>query len=471
MGDIVDMANCNLFENLPSPIRKKLKDLYYILYETAPQSLVMSKGYFKIIELMQNPEVFDEKSSFVENTQRELLAKVLRNALLNVPYYRDCVPISANEVEPVNALEVLRKFPLLTKDEIIKHPEDFISDWINKHTLYCAASGGSTGDVIKVWRTLEELQIERAFIDHMWSYYGYSRKSKILRMGANSVVSPEMPPYQIIGRRLLVSPPHLNEKWLEKIVEKIKDFSPEFIHSYPSSAERLALYLKEHNITIRVKGIFLASEEVKLEQIELFKKVFRAPICFHYGATEQVLLGYGCYVNKNIVYHFNPLYGIVENYQDEDGNYELVGTSLWDFAMPMIRYRTQDYGVVSDVDYGNKNDGKRWKTALHLDGRKQSCLITKQETPYFECSLPIDEILWDYVKIFQCVQNVPGKLEVHVVPNEKYSDEIEQKIITSLEEEFSEWFDLEYFKVNDIPLTKSGKRRLVVVNHDFNQKD
>ena len=130
-----------------------------------------------------------------------------------------------------------------------------------------------------------------------------------------------------------------------------------------------------------------------------------------------------------------------------------------------------DYGVVSDVDYGNKNDGKRWKTALHLDGRKQSCLITKQETPYFECSLPIDEILWDYVKIFQCVQNVPGKLEVHVVPNEKYSDEIEQKIITSLEEEFSEWFDLEYFKVNDIPLTKSGKRRLVVVNHDFNQKD
>ncbi|AGF98389.1 CapK protein [Methanosarcina mazei Tuc01] len=40
----------------------------------------MSKGYFKIIELMQK--------------------KVLRNALLNVPYYRDCVPISANEVEP-----------------------------------------------------------------------------------------------------------------------------------------------------------------------------------------------------------------------------------------------------------------------------------------------------------------------------------------------------------------------------------
>ena len=62
MGDIVDMANCNLFEKPSFSYKKKLKDLYYILYETAPQSLVMSKGYFKIIELMQNPEVFDEKA-------------------------------------------------------------------------------------------------------------------------------------------------------------------------------------------------------------------------------------------------------------------------------------------------------------------------------------------------------------------------------------------------------------------------
>jgi len=463
------MMECNLFEILPSSTRKKLKNLYYTLYEIAPQSVMMSKSYFRVIELMQNSEIFDEKSAFIVNIQRDLLAKVLRNALLNVPYYRNCVPIDPNDVESVNALEVLKKFPLLDKNEIMKHPEDFISDRVNKRTLYCAPSGGSTGDGIKVWRTLEELQIERAFFDHMWSYYGYHRKSKILRMGVSSVVPLDRSPCQITGRRLLVSPPHLSDQWLQKIVEQIKDFGPEFIHAYPSCVESLALYLKAHNDSIKVKGIFLASEEVKPEQIELFTEIFGVPICFHYGATEQVLLGYGCHIDNKIVYHLNPLYGIAENYQDENGNYEMVGTGLWDHAMPIIRYRTQDYGIISDTNNGCKKCGNRWKTVIHLDGRKQNCLVTKQETLYFECSLPIDEFVWDYVKIFQYVQNTPGELELHVVPNEKYSEETEQKIITWLKEEFSEWFYVKFVKVNDIPLTKSGKRRLVVVNHEFNQ--
>jgi phenylacetate-CoA ligase len=470
MGDKMNMTNYNLFESLPAPVRKKFKNLYYALYETVPQSLLMRKGYFRVIELMQNPEIYDEKSAFVESTQRDLLTKVLKNALLNVPYYRNRVNFSPDDIEPANALEVLKKFPLLDKNEIMKCPEDFISDQVNKRTLYCASSGGSTGDVIKVWRTLEELQIERAFFDHMWSSYGYNQKSKVLRMGANSVVPLDMPPFQIVGRRLLVSPPHLNEKWMEKIVEKITDFDPEFIHAYPSCVERLALYLKAKNDSIKVKGIFLASEEVKPRQIEVFKEIFNVPICFHYGATEQVLLGYGSYIDNNIVYNFSPLYGIVENYLDEKGNYEMVGTGLWVYAMPLIRYRTQDYGIISDVNSGYKIGGKKWKTAIHLDGRKQNCLITKQKTSYFECSLPIDEIIGDYAKMFQCVQNFPGEFEVRVIPSEKYSDEIEQKIITMLKAEFSEWFDVKFLKVNEIPLTKSGKRRLVVVNHVFNQK-
>lgn len=464
------MRDCNLLDSLPSSIQKRLKNLYYLTCEIAPQSFVMSKGYFKVIELMQNSGVFDEKSDFIESTQKELLTKVLKNALMNVPYYRDNVPINPDDVESANVLEVLKKFPLLDKVEIMKHPEDFISDKINKNTLYYATSGGSTGTGIGVWRTLEELQIERAFFDHMWSFYGCHQKSKILRIGANSVVPLDMPPFQIIGRRLLVSPLHLNDKFLSKIVEKINDFEPDFIHAYPSCVECLALYLKAHNFSIKVKAIFLASEEVKPEQIELFEEIFGVPICFHYGATEQVLLGHGCYVNNKVVYHLNPLYGIAENYQDKNGNYEMVGTSLWDHAMPLIRYQTQDYGKIVDSNYGCIKCGSKWKTVLQLDGRKQNYLVTKQETLYPECSLSIDKFVWDYVTIFQYVQDAPGELELRVVPNEKYSEEAEQKIIATQKERLSEWFDIKFLKVDDIPRTKSGKRRLVVINHDFNQK-
>src|SRR5665647_83525 len=313
--EVIYIRDRNILNSLPSSLQKKLKNFYNILCETVPPSILMSKGYFKVIELMQDPEVLDEKSGFIENTQRELLTQVLKNALLNVPYYRDNVPINPEDVEPANALEILNRFPLLGKDEILKYHDDFISDRVNKKTLYYTTTGGTTGIGLGVWRTLEELQIEKAFIDHMWNRHGYNQKMKVLRMGLNSLVPLNRPPFQVIGKRLLVSPLHLGDKWFPKIVEKINDFGPDFIHAYPSCVEFLALYLKSQNISVKIKAIFLASEEVKPEQIDLFKVVFGAPICFHYGATEQVLLGHGCYVNNKIGYHLNPLYGIAENYQ------------------------------------------------------------------------------------------------------------------------------------------------------------
>ncbi len=464
------MVNSNLLDRLPSSMQKKLKKSYYLLYENVPLSLMMAKGYFKVIELMKNPDTFNENSDFIENTQRELLANILKNALLNVPFYRDNVHINPTEIEPANSLEILQEFPLLDKEEIMKHPEDFISEKFNKKTLYYATSGGSTGVGIGVWRTLEELQIERAFFDNMWSKYGYQRKSKTLRMGADAVVPLDMSPFQISGRRLLVSPLHLNEKFMPQIVEKIKDFSPEFIHAYPSCVESLALYLKAHNMSIKVNAIFLASEEVKPEQIELFKEIFGTPICFHYGATEQVLLGYGCYIDNKVVYHLNPLYGIAETLQDENGNHEMIGTSLWNHAMPLIRYHTQDYGVISGVNHECAKCESKWKTVIRLDGRKQNFLVTKQRTLYPECSLSIDKFTWEYIKIFQYVQNTPGELELHVVPNDRYSEDAERKIIAQQKEKLSEWFDVKYVKVNHISRTMSGKRRLVIINHNFCQK-
>jgi phenylacetate-CoA ligase len=427
----------------------------------------MRNGYFKVIELMQNPGASDEKSEFVEISQKELLTKVLKNALRNVPYYRDNVPINPDDVETTNVLEVLKRFPLLNKEEVMRHPEDFVSDKFNKSILYHVTSGGSTGTGIGVWRTLEELQIEQAFFDHMWSYYGYNQKSKVVKIEENSITPVELPPYKKYWRKLLISPLHMNEKWLPSIVDKIIEFGAEIIHGYASCLEQMALYLKKHRISIKIKAIFLASEEVKPDQIELFNEVYGVPICFHYGATEQVLLGHGCYVDNKIVYHFNPLYGIVENYLDENGNYELVGTGLWNHAMPLIRYRTQDFGKIENVIHECPKCGNRSKTILQLDGRMQNYLVTRYGTFYPECLIPMGKFLWKYVKTCQFVQNTPGELELRFVPNEQYSNEVEAEIISWEKKELSEWFDLTFLKVDDIPLTRSGKRRLVVVNHEF----
>ena len=135
------------------------------------------------------------------------------------------------------------------------------------------------------------------------------------------------------------------------------------------------------------------------------------------------------------------------------------------YAMPLIRYRTEDYGKVNEGIVTCPVCGKSAKTVQHLDGRKQYYLTTKYGTKFSGLSVYTDYFIWDYVSSFQFVQNKPGEIELHIVPRDNYSQEIEMRILEAQKKKLSDWFDsIRIIKETEIPLTKAGKRRLVVVN-------
>jgi phenylacetate-CoA ligase len=291
-------------------VQPHLKDIYNRTTEIIPP-LHMSDRYSEAVKLLKLEDINDEKKDTIENIQRSLLSRLLKNALQNVPFYQKNVKINPDRINPGNAIETLSEFPFISKQDIMNNPADFISKKFNKYFLIHITTSGSTGRGIGIYKAIDEIQIEHAFVDDLWARLGCDKKAKILRLGADAIVPADKYPCHIKGRRLLVSPRHLNEHWLPQIMNEIDAFNPEFIHSYPSCLEILARYVQDNNRELKIKGILLASEEVRNEQLDLFNNVFDAPICFFYGATEQVLLGYGCYDGKSVCYHFNPLYGFV----------------------------------------------------------------------------------------------------------------------------------------------------------------
>ena len=114
----------------------------------------------------------------------------------------------------------------------------------------------------------------------------------------------------------------------------------------------------------------------------------------------RVLWGHGCYDGKDLSYHFNPLYGIVENYRDKNGEYELVGTGFWNHAMPLIRYRTHDLCrlILGKCKCGTKNV----KRISQIKGRLESILKYKGLEFY---GSEIDE----------CIYGIPGILSYRVL--------------------------------------------------------
>jgi phenylacetate-CoA ligase len=253
--------------------------------------------------------------------------------------------------------------------------------------------------------------------------------------------------------KLFISPYHFNEKWINTIYHSINTFKGQFIHAYPSCFEYLADYMTEGLELERVKGIFLGSERITERQLELARQVCPdAPVIFWYGLSERTNLAWGQYINGHIQYRFDPVYGYTEAYIDESGRSEIVGTSYWNDVMPLIRYRTQDF---AQIENGIMNQ---------LEGREQEFLITKQGTKIPGFTIVIDKFTWDYVEIFQVVQNEKGKVEFHLKPKKSYTEEVGMRILSSQIAKWGSYFDLKIVTVNKIYKTSLGKTPLIVSN-------
>lgn len=438
-------------------VKERIKSndiLYSSIYKVRnriPKKVMYNHKYFEVIDLLKRQDNHIE----IEDILNDKLSNILKNAIKDVPYYRSLnLNIKPNDINKHNAKEVLKIFPYLNKKTVMDNSETFISDLYNKKRLLYKTNGGSTGQFAGTWSSKEENQIEKAFFDYKWSKAQYKSYSKIVRMCYEGIKKEFESPCSCVGDRMRISLNHLNVKWIDDIYNKIKEFKPEFFHAYPISFQYLLQYMKLNNLRIDgVKGIFLASETVTEYVLGLCISVFKdVPIIFHYGLTERSNLAWGIFENNKISYKCEDVYSYSENSITEDGFYEIVGTSYWNDAMPLIRYKTQDIGKIENG------------IITSLEGRNQELLITKQGQKVHGLTIIIDEFCWNYVEHFQIVQNEPGKIEFHIKPKSSFNSDIEEKMLNLLKAKGGDKFDIVIICKNEIPKTKSGKARLIINN-------
>jgi phenylacetate-CoA ligase len=145
----------------------------------------------------------------------------------------------------------------------------------------------------------------------------------------------------------------------------------------------------------------------------------------------------------------------------------VITTDLINYAVPFIRYDTQDYVTKSKEKC---SCGRNLLPIEKIDGRDSDILITPKGkylivhnfTGYFE---------WiDSVEQFQIRQDKIDEFDIILIVNSKYTHEIERKIFKYWEEYINENVKIEINVVDDIPLTKSGKRRFLIRNKDIKLK-
>jgi phenylacetate-CoA ligase len=405
-----------------------------------PPGWLYHRDYFDVLALPREPagEVAEAR-----------LRRILHTAVRHVPWYRRRVRLSDDELahEPVRAL--LERFPYTDKRCVMEHQRDFLDERLNPRWLAYATSSGSTGLGIGVWRTKRLADIEKAFYMRAWSRYGFSfDKSRYVRIGADSARPAHTAPTRVCGNRLMLSPRHLAPRHKRAIAQAINTFQPRFIHAYPGTVATLTDLFAPGELDIDLYAILLASEPAEPNQLAAMARLFRCPVSISYGLTERTNLAFAEYGDGRLGgYTFDRLYAFNEN---RDG--EIVGTSLWNDVMPLVRYRTGDYGTIDAAG-----------RCRAIEGREQEFVVDRQGNRISGLAIQIDASTWAFARTYQVRQDRPGAITLVLVPRDIGISAAQAEAIRKLQlARWGDLFDIAVEVAPEVERTISGKHRFVV---------
>jgi phenylacetate-CoA ligase len=242
-----------------------------------------------------------------------------------------------------------------------------------------------------------------------------------------------------------------------------------YIAAYPASLYTLMqLSTKKSFHVPSLKAIMLGSENVLDFQLDKMRSFFQIEnISINYGHGESVNYSANC--EKSMNYHFYPGYSYTEFCDTEDSRdiiseenvIEIVGTAFLNPAMPLIRYCSQDFGIVGPSDC---SCGRNHKTLKKVIGRTQEVAIGFNGERITLTALIFGrhmEYLNHIIKI-QVINFEPGKLVLKVIPKDSFNDDNRDELNNSFSKKDGLPFEVEVQIVNEIKSTTRGKHKFFI---------
>ncbi|KGM97507.1 capsular biosynthesis protein [Clostridium novyi A str. 4552] len=458
-----------LLKKSPKIIEKPVRFLYYSIPDYRRYSNVFRENY----DFLNESQWWDKQKQ--KEYQILQLQKIIKHSYETVPYYTNLFNEYGIDYKQIQDFSDMKKIPYLTKQIIQDNLEDLISNKFYKNEVGYATTGGSTGTPMGFYIDSKyDKAREWAFIAHMWSRVGYDvrRVNRCVILRGNV---PNKGIYEYKNRDLILSSFKLTEENMDKYIDLIEKFDPDFIQAYPSSIIILSKYINETNRKINcknLKSIICASENIYEAQRNDIEKAFGVRVYSFYGHTEHACIGGEC--EKSNYYHIQSEYGymeLIDEYDNqitnENGLGEIVATGFNNYVVPFIRYKTCDIAV-------NTNEkcscGRNYKLIKKIDGRKQEQIITKSKAKVALTSIIYAQHfdIMGKIKNWQMQQDEVGKIKFRIQKEKGLNNEELSEIANKIKIALNDDLDVTINIVEEIERTKRGKHKFLIQNLDIN---
>ena len=358
----------------------------------------------------------------------------------------------------------LESWPILEKDAVRDRPDDFRSGpaWLASSS----ATSGTTGTPLRLWRSLSSVAVEQAAIDGLITRAGLDpahERVAVLRGDDLKDPADREPPFWIHtggGRRLVYSSNHLNAETLPDFVRAFEAHRPRVLHAYPSVLESFCRLLAAARITLRVPVTICSSEVFPESAWPLVTATLGTRLIDHYGLAERVAFAYAFEPGRHV---FLPGYAHHElEPVGEEGDatvYEIIGTGLWNEAMPLPRFRTGDLArLPKGVDPRRVVLGDQ--AFLGVSGRRGDFLVA----PDGAILMGIDHIPRgvEHVARMQIVQESPTRVRLLTIPGQGFGEADRETILRHAAAKLPPPMRAEIEIVSELRRSAAGKTPFVI---------
>ncbi len=410
--------------------------------------------------LKELEETQNYSTSEIEAYQNLHLRRLIEHAYNTVPFYKERFAKTKLTPSDIRSVGDLSKIPLLTRKELLNNKELLLSRMVCSSDLVYGHTSGTTGSPLTIGWDKETCIFTNAVDWRQKSWAGVSVGDPIALFLGRPVVSlkANKPPFWQLDRihnQLWMSSFHMSQEHLPSYVEKIKSSEVVAIEGYPSTIYILARFLQATNQRLKMCAVFTSSEVLHQHQRDLIEEVFSCKVFDFYGMAERMVFATQCQNGPG--YHLNFEYAVNEVVDDAGNPVEkgfLVGTSLRNFGMPLIRYRTSD---VVEIDKTPCACGREMQRLKEVLGRDESILVVPGGklisnsvlTPPFKQVGGIVES--------QIVQETIDKITVKLVVEDSFGDSHKLQLVDLLKERIGVAVTIEVELLDEIPRDSSGK--------------
>jgi phenylacetate-CoA ligase len=321
-----------LYRNLLFPAYDRLKSHHiYPKYK-----YLLNTQYFSRVEL---DKLINHK-----------LEHLLKWSLETVPFYANYFEThNINSFDKFDYKKHLKLLPIINKSTIIENPDQFTTSELKKLKIKRAWTSGSSGKQLGFIKDSNTIGWAWASMYRHYNWAGvkmgekevllWGRFDKNAKPGFKNKVSEK------IKRRIKLNAYLMSEEKMSEYAKFIAKYKPSVLRGYASALYSFANYCKNNGVYFpSLKAISSTSDQLTDNMKSFIQDVFGIKVYNQYACGEVLGGAYECDQGEGL--HIIEEHNLIEVDAPEGEVGDIVVTDLDNYAMPFLRYKNGDRGII-----------------------------------------------------------------------------------------------------------------------------